>query len=71
MNKILGLAFLAVGVVLLVMGFAAADSLGSQFSRFFTGNPTDKSVWLILGGIVAVILGGGGLLFFRSHPNRA
>ncbi len=71
MNKILGLAFLAVGVVLLVMGFTAADSLGSQFSRFFTGNPTDKSVWLILGGIVAVILGGGGLLYSRSHPNRA
>jgi hypothetical protein len=71
MNKVLGLALLAVGVVLLVMGFSAADSIGSQFSRFFTGHPTDKSIWLILGGAVSIILGAGGLMFSRGHPNRA
>lgn len=71
MNNIFGFALLAVGVVLLVMGFSAADSVGSQFSRFFTGHPTDKAVWLILGGVVSIILGGGGLMFFRGHPSRA
>jgi hypothetical protein len=26
-------------------------------SRTFTGNPTDRSMWLIIGGAVAVIAG--------------
>jgi hypothetical protein len=71
MNKVLGLALLVVGVVLLVMGFNSADSIGSHFSRFFTGNPTDKSIWLILGGGVSILLGAGGLIASRGHPSRA
>jgi hypothetical protein len=71
MNKVLGLALLVVGVVLLVMGFNSADSISSQFSRFFTGNPTDKSVWLILGGGVSILLGAGGMIGSRGHPSRA
>jgi hypothetical protein len=57
MNKAFGIALLAAGVVLLVMGFNASDSFASDVSRFFTGSPTDKAVWLILGGIVAGIVG--------------
>lgn len=61
MGKLVGLALLVVGVVLLVMGITASESIGSDFSRFFTGKPTDKSIWLIIGGIVSLGLGAGGI----------
>ena len=64
MNKIISLAFIAGGIVLIVYGISASDSIGSGFSRFFTGSPTDKTLWLLIGGIVAVVIGLGGL--FRS-----
>jgi hypothetical protein len=57
MNKPLGIALLVVGVVLIVFGISASDSFGSDVSRFFTGTPTDRSMWLLLGGIVAAIVG--------------
>ena len=31
-------------------------------SRFFTGAPTDKAMWLLIGGIVASVVGLVGLL---------
>ena len=48
---------MAMGIVLMVFGIHAADSIGSDFSRFFTGNPTDKSMWLLLGGVTSLVLG--------------
>ena len=57
MNNIAGLAILALGIVLLVFGFNESHSLSSDVSRTFTGNPTDRSMWLIIGGAVAVIVG--------------
>ena len=57
MNNILGLAIFAVGIVLLIFGFNASQSFSSDVSRFFTGNPTDKSIWLLIGGAAAVIVG--------------
>jgi hypothetical protein len=59
MNQIAGIALLVGGVVLMVFGFTAADSFGSDVSRFFTGSPTDKAIWMIIGGIVAAIVGLG------------
>jgi hypothetical protein len=63
MGRIAGIALLAVGVVLLVLGMNEADSLASQFSEFFTGNPTDRAVWLMIGGVAALVVGGGLALF--------
>ncbi|MDZ4197952.1 MAG: DUF3185 family protein, partial [Kiritimatiellia bacterium] len=57
MNKIISLALLVIGVVLIVYGVLAMDSFSSDVSRFFTGTPTDKTVWLLIGGIVAAIAG--------------
>lgn len=62
MNRILSLIFLAGGVVLIVYGVSASDSISSSFSRFFTGAPTDRTIWLLIGGIVAVGIGLTGLL---------
>jgi hypothetical protein len=57
MNNIVGLAILALGVVLLIFGFNESHSFTSDVSRTFTGNPTDRSIWFITGGAVAVIAG--------------
>jgi len=58
MRRIIGLALVAVGVVLLIWGFTAADSFASDVSRFFTGSPTDRAVWLTIAGVAAIVAGG-------------
>jgi Protein of unknown function (DUF3185) len=67
MNKIISLALLAGGIVLIIYGISASDSISSSFSRFFTGSPTDKTMWLLIGGIVATVVGLFGL-FRGSKP---
>jgi len=62
MNKIVSLVLLVGGIVLIIFGVSAADSIGDRFSRFFTGTPTDSTVWMLLGGIVAAIIGAAGML---------
>jgi hypothetical protein len=62
MNKAVSLALLAGGVLLLILGVSASKSLGSDISRFFTGSPTDKAIWMLIGGVVLSIIGLAGLL---------
>lgn len=62
MNKGLSIALLVVGVVLVIWGISASESFGSDVSRFFTGSPTNKAIWLLIGGIVAGIVGLFGVL---------
>ena len=63
MNSILSIALIVAGVALLVMGVVAMDSFSSDVSRFFTGTPTDKAVWMFIAGILALIAGGAGSVF--------
>src|SRR5579859_4119662 len=58
MNRTLGIALLVFGIVLIVFGMNASDSVESDFSRFFTGTPISKALWLLVSGIVSVIVGG-------------
>ena len=44
MNKLISLAILAGGIVLVIYGVAASKSFSSDVSRFFTGSPTDKAI---------------------------
>lgn len=62
MNKGISVALLAVGVMLSIWGIKASESFGSDVSRFFTGSPTNKAVWLLISGIVLGIVGLFGLL---------
>ena len=62
MNKGLSVALLAVGVLLIIWGVNASESFSSDVSRFFTGSPTNRAVWLLTGGIGAAIVGLFGLL---------
>ena len=57
MNKIIPLALLVGGIVLIIVGFNATNSFSSDVSRFFTGSPTDKAVWMLIGGAVAAVVG--------------
>ena len=62
MNKIISLAFIVGGIVLIIYGINASDSVSSGFSRLFSGAPTDKTLWLLISGIVVAVVGLGGLL---------
>ena len=57
MNKAVSIALLAGGIVLIVIGVNATKSFSSDVSRFFTGSPTDKAVWMLIGGVVAACIG--------------
>jgi len=56
-NKIFSIALLVGGVVLIILGVQATNSFNSDVSRFFTGSPTDKAVWMLIGGIIAAAAG--------------
>jgi hypothetical protein len=68
MNKPLSLALLVGGIILIICGARANDSTASGISRFFTGNPTDKAMWLLIGGAAAAIAGTAGLLRGSRSP---
>jgi hypothetical protein len=57
MIKAISLAVLAGGILLLILGIHAYDSSSSDISRFFTGSATDKSIWMLVSGVVATVLG--------------
>jgi len=57
MNRAIGLALLVVGVALIVYGIDASNSVSSNVSRTFTGSPTNKTMWLLLGGAASAIIG--------------
>jgi len=62
MNKLISLAFLVGGIVLIIYGVNATNSFTSDVSRFFTGSPTNKAVWMLIGGSIAAIIGLTGTL---------
>ncbi len=66
MNRAIGAALLVVGILLMVYGFHASDSVSSDISRVFTGAPTDKTVWLLLGGSASMAIGMA-MIFQRSR----
>jgi hypothetical protein len=63
MNKGIGIALIVVGVVLVIYGINASDSASSGISRIFTGAPTNKTLWLLLGGCASTIV--GAMMTFR------
>ena len=67
MNRIVSLILLIVGVILLINGFNAYNSVGSDVTRAVTGEPTDRSMWFLIGGAVLTIVG----LFGTVRGNRS
>ncbi len=62
MLNLISAAILAGGVMLLIFGIRASESLGSDISRLFTGNPTDKAIYLLIGGAALCVIGLIGLM---------
>ncbi len=57
MHKGISVALLVAGIVLVFWGVSASESFSSDVSRFFTGSPTDKAMWLLIGGLVLGTIG--------------
>jgi Na+/H+ antiporter NhaC len=67
MSRIISIILLVAGIVLIVLGLGAIDSFSSDVSRFFTGTPTDKSIWMLIGGLILAVAGLSGTLWARSR----
>jgi len=57
MHRMLGAGLLAAGIVLIIFGINASESFASDVSRFFNGSPTDKTIWMLVGGAASLLLG--------------
>jgi Protein of unknown function (DUF3185) len=68
MPSVVGIAFLVVGVVLIIFGMNASASLGSRLSALFAGAPSARTIWLLVAGVAAAILGLDMLLVGRRRP---
>lgn len=62
MIKALAIALLAGGILLTIFGVNAMNSVSSDLSRFLTGAPTDRAIWMLVGGIVMLAAGIAGLV---------
>lgn len=67
MSKVPAIALLVAGIVLLIFGLNSSGSVASEVSNAVTGAPTDKSIWLIVLGVVGTLTGGV-WLFLRRAP---
>jgi hypothetical protein len=56
-QRILGIVLLVVGVAVLIIGMNSSHSLPDQVSNTFTGRFTDTTMWYIIGGIGAGLVG--------------
>ena len=68
MNKPISLALIVGGIILIIFGVSASNSTASGFSRIFSGNPTDRTMWLLIGGAIAAVVGTVGLLRGSKAP---
>lgn len=67
MKKTVSIILLVAGLLLLYFGYNEYQSFQSEISELFTGSPTDKSMWMLIGGAAATIAGLAGLL--RQHDS--
>ena len=57
MTRIVGIVLLVVGAILLYFSYEASKSLASEMSEMATNEPTDNTIWYLIGGVAAVIVG--------------
>ncbi len=62
MNKPFSIVLLVVGVILVIYGISAGESVASEVSEAVSGTPTNRTIWLLVVGIIAGLLGLFGLL---------
>ena len=58
MNKnTIAIVMLVAGIALLIWGFNMSGAFDSKVAKVFTGSPTDKAMWTMIGGAVLAGLG--------------
>lgn len=57
-QKLVGIVLLVVGIILFYFGWQASQSMGEQLKETFTGRFTDETTWYLIGGAVAIVVGG-------------
>ncbi|MCA1767595.1 MAG: DUF3185 family protein [Idiomarina sp.] len=57
MTRIVGIVLLVVGAILLYFSYEASQSLASEVSELATNEPTNNTIWYLIGGVAAVIIG--------------
>ncbi|HEY1763311.1 MAG TPA: DUF3185 family protein [Opitutaceae bacterium] len=67
MSRLFSVVLLVAGIVLLVYGLDASNSVSSSVSQAVSGTPSNKSIWLIVIGVIGILSGGCGL-FLRRAP---
>ena len=63
MRRGIAIALLVVGIVLIVWGYNATQTLNSEITEFFTGSPSNKAIWMLAIGIGAAVVGFFTLVF--------
>jgi hypothetical protein len=66
-RRALGLALLVGGIILLYFGMNESQSFASDVSEMVTGSPTDRSIWMLVTGGAAAVLGG----FLAIAPGKS
>jgi heme/copper-type cytochrome/quinol oxidase subunit 2 len=56
-KQLLGLILLVVGAILLYFGWQSTQSVGDQLTEAMTGRFTDETMWLLIGGAIALVVG--------------
>ncbi len=56
-TQLIGVVLMIAGVVLIIIGVTASRSLADSVSSFFTGHFTQGTMWYLIGGIAAAVVG--------------
>lgn len=67
---VIGLVMLAVGIVLLIFGYNASQSVGEQILEGVTGEYSDRTMGYIIAG-VALVVAGVALVVIAGRRKRA
>lgn len=57
MTRSLGIGLSALGLVLMLLGFNESQSFASEISQIFQNTPSDRAIWLLASGGIAMALG--------------
>ena len=49
MQRIISLLLIVAGIILIVYGYVALESMSSEISRLFTVSTNDKAIWMFGG----------------------
>jgi len=65
-SRILGLVLLAVGIMLLIFGYNASQSIAEDVRETLTGRFSDTTMWYLIGGAASTVAGIGLLAFGKG-----